>query len=318
MLALALVLPSALGIMEDGTCFENEKFRGRRIFSYSHTLQVNSPIICMQHCHRAGYSFAAPEFGSHCWCSNEAPTTDDISPEKCTYSCSGYSCLTCGGQYYNNFYTIPENVTMLSDKPCPEHNMTTVSASVSTSTDDVLTTVTDDALKKNFNTTEVMTEKTIGETETQTTTDFEEAITVAASNANPTATTKTPTVGPTRTKTTTSEVSTDSTTPATSDGTTANILATSLQTTVDLTDTVPPTTMNTEVSTMISITKFPTSDAATGTKQAEMSVDSSSPVSMSSSASSLAAGTSVGHETVLYDGNTTCAATTHNTCVFNV
>ena len=67
----------------------------------------NTPSDCIRRCKELddGYLFAGVQFGSECFCGNEAPPDDTlVDQSKCDWKCEGDDELVCGALWRMNVY----------------------------------------------------------------------------------------------------------------------------------------------------------------------------------------------------------------------
>ena len=67
----------------------------------------NTPSDCVRRCKELddGYLFAGVQFGSECFCGNEAPPDDTLADEsECDWKCKGDDQLVCGALWRMNVY----------------------------------------------------------------------------------------------------------------------------------------------------------------------------------------------------------------------
>ena len=66
----------------------------------------NTPGVCIDYCHSDGYAYAAVRYGLECFCLEEPPPEDWISPDyECRRACAGDSHQICGGDWTMNVFS---------------------------------------------------------------------------------------------------------------------------------------------------------------------------------------------------------------------
>lgn len=66
-----------------------------------------TPAKCIEACKAQNYNFAGVQYGTECWCGNDAPPEDRIvDMDECNQSCSGDSAHKCGATWRMNVYRI--------------------------------------------------------------------------------------------------------------------------------------------------------------------------------------------------------------------
>ena len=89
----------------DGHCVKDRQ--PRLLGKYLGKSNGNTPSDCVRRCKELddGYLFAGVQFGSECFCGNEAPPDDTLVDEsECDWKCEGDNDLVCGALWRMNVY----------------------------------------------------------------------------------------------------------------------------------------------------------------------------------------------------------------------